>query len=54
MEHRLGNSYQSADSDDHQNGGGGPLEYSLEDGSPKYYNSNILGRYYKKDYFTEQ
>ena len=30
------------------------LQETLEDGSPKYYNSNILGRYYKKDYFTEQ
>jgi len=24
---------------------------AFEDGSPKYYNSNILSRYYKKDYF---
>ena len=24
---------------------------SLEDYTPKYYNSNILGRYYRKDYF---
>ena len=30
----------------------GVLTESLEDGSPAYYNSNILGRYYKKDYFT--
>ena len=30
------------------------LQETLDDGSPKYYNSNILGRYYKKDYFTEQ
>ena len=30
------------------------LQETLKDGSPKYYNSNILGRYYKKDYFTEQ
>ena len=30
------------------------LQETLGDGSPKYYNSNILGRYYKKDYFTEQ
>ena len=30
------------------------LQETLEDGSPKYYNSNILGRYYRKDYFTEQ
>jgi len=27
------------------------LTESLEDGSPAYYNSNILGRYYRKDYF---
>ena len=27
------------------------LQETLEDGSPKYYNSNILGRYYRKDYF---
>ncbi len=25
---------------------------SLTDGTPAYYNSNILGRYYRKDYFT--
>ena len=30
------------------------LTESLEDGSPAFYNSNILGRYYRKDYFTEQ
>ena len=30
------------------------LQETLDDGTPKYYNSNILGRYYKKDYFTEQ
>ena len=30
------------------------LQETLEDGTPKYYNSNILGRYYTKDYFTEQ
>ena len=24
----------------------------LTDGSPAFYNSNILGRYYRKDYFT--
>ena len=24
---------------------------ALDDGSPMYYNSNILGRYYRKDYF---
>ena len=27
------------------------LTSKLEDGSPAYYNSNILGRYYRKDYF---
>ena len=26
---------------------------SLDDGTPKYYNSNVLGRYYRKDYFHE-
>ena len=26
------------------------LSEKLEDGTPKYYNSNILGRYYRKDY----
>lgn len=25
---------------------------ALDDGTPKYYNSNILGRYYRKDYFN--
>ena len=30
------------------------LQETLEDGTPKYYNSNILGRYYKKDYFKEE
>ena len=30
------------------------LQETLEDGTPKYYNSNILGRYYRKDYFIEQ
>ena len=25
---------------------------NLTDGTPAYYNSNILGRYYRKDYFT--
>ena len=30
------------------------LQETLEDGSPKYYNSNILGRYYKKDYFGQE
>tara|TARA_B100000131_G_scaffold128084_1_gene124967 strand:+ start:101 stop:541 length:441 start_codon:yes stop_codon:yes gene_type:complete len=32
----------------------GVLTESLDDGSPAYYNSNILGRYYKKDYFNTQ
>ena len=27
------------------------LTEALDDGSPAYYNSNILGRYYRKDYF---
>ena len=27
------------------------LQETLEDGVPAYYNSNILGRYYRKDYF---
>ena len=27
------------------------LTESLDDGTPAYYNSNILGRYYRKDYF---
>ncbi len=26
---------------------------SLDDGTPMYYNSNVLGRYYRKDYFNE-
>ena len=30
------------------------LSESLDNGNPKYYNSNILGRYYRKDYFYEQ
>ena len=30
------------------------LQETLEDGTPKFYNSNILGRYYRKDYFIEQ
>jgi len=30
------------------------LQETLDDGSPKYYNSNILGRYYRKDYFKEE
>jgi hypothetical protein len=25
----------------------------LTDGTPAYYNSNILGRYYRKDYFAK-
>ena len=29
----------------------GVLTEALDDGSPAYYNSNILGRYYRKDYF---
>lgn len=29
------------------------LTESLDDGSPRYYNSNVLGRYYRKDYFYE-
>ena len=29
----------------------GVLTESLTDGTPAYYNSNILGRYYRKDYF---
>ena len=28
------------------------LTESLTDGTPAYYNSNILGRYYRKDYFS--
>ena len=27
------------------------LTKALTDGTPAYYNSNILGRYYRKDYF---
>ncbi len=27
------------------------LTESLDDGTPAFYNSNILGRYYRKDYF---
>ena len=27
------------------------LKESLDDGTPAYYNSNILSRYFKKDYF---
>jgi hypothetical protein len=30
------------------------LSEALDDGTPRYYNSNILGRYYRKDYFNEQ
>ena len=26
---------------------------SLDTGEPAYYNSNVLGRYYRKDYFNE-
>ena len=29
------------------------LTKSLTDGTPAYYNSNILGRYYRKDYFPK-
>ena len=29
------------------------LSEALEDGSPAFYNSNILGRYYRKDYFDQ-
>jgi len=25
---------------------------ALDDGTPAYYNSNVLGRYYRKDYFN--
>jgi hypothetical protein len=28
------------------------LTEALDNGEPAYYNSNILGRYYRKDYFT--
>ena len=28
------------------------LTESLTEGTPAYYNSNILGRYYRKDYFN--
>ena len=28
------------------------LTEALDDGTPAYYNSNILGRYYRKDYFN--
>ena len=30
------------------------LQETLDDGTPAYYNSNILGRYYRKDYFKEE
>lgn len=30
------------------------LTEALDDGCPKYYNSNILSRYYRKDYFDGQ
>jgi len=30
------------------------LTESLDDGMPKYYNSNILSRYFRKDYFNEK
>jgi hypothetical protein len=29
------------------------LTESLDDGTPMYYNSNILGRYYRKDYYEQ-
>ena len=32
----------------------GVLTEALDDGTPKYYNSNILGRYMRKDYFPWQ
>ena len=32
----------------------GVLTESLEDGTPAFYNSNILGRYYRKDYFNHE
>lgn len=28
------------------------LTEALDDGTPAYYNSNVLGRYYRKDYFN--
>ena len=28
------------------------LTESLDNGEPVYYNSNVLGRYYRKDYFN--
>lgn len=30
------------------------LSESLNDGTPAFYNSNILGRYYRKDYFFQE
>jgi hypothetical protein len=30
------------------------LSESLDDGTPKYYNSNILGRYMRKDYYVRR
>ena len=30
------------------------LTESLDEGTPAYYNSNVLGRYYRKDYFESQ
>ena len=30
------------------------LTEALDDGTPAYYNSNVLGRYYRKDYFESQ
>ena len=30
------------------------LTEKLKDGTPAYYNSNILGRYYKKDYYDSE
>lgn len=32
----------------------GVLTESLDDGTPKYYNSNILSRYFRKDYFLTE
>jgi len=30
------------------------LTESLDDGTPSWYNSNILSRYYRKDYFQRE
>jgi len=30
------------------------LSESLDDGTPRYYNSNILGRYMRKDYYVQR